>query len=522
MRRIPTKPNYSFIVPFHMRTFLAEQMLKFAVALLCCTLVDGMVTKQVINQVTWNPGAVLSDDAWINGTALDPSSVTRSLVMPNEVPLVGLASRMDGIRLSMRLSAMYTWTFIVLSAVALVLWWRMRPKLAEWVIPATYDASRRRFLVVWGLAIAADTLQSQHQVSLMSGYYLTWEQMWTLLQEGMATLFASTLIVGVLCDIFGRKRASAGVLVLRLISSAASHFGTLDALQLSMLTSCLATSMLHISFECWLVSEHQKRFGAWPAFLRHSFSQMFCLQTFIAIVILPLSQVVTKRVPLTEVGNRTFVGGHTLAFDGAAVCSLVALPLICLLWDENIGLDTRALRLPRTAVALDGCAVCLTMATFEGSVGGVLSCWVATACLDSTMSIQWWASGGCFLLACFCGTAGYGVWGAAENSRKLLERVLLISSLTLFIAWLCVGSSMELTVLFFSVVVFEVCAGVYFPAVCSVKADATDEATRGIVYGLLICSVFLALAYGSMYVCDIAKNVKFLPYLQPPADVEAM
>jgi len=222
MRRIPTKPNYSFIVPFHMRTFLAEQMLKFAVALLCCTLVDGMVTKQVINQVTWNPGAVLSDDAWINGTALDPSSVTRSLVMPNEVPLVGLASRMDGIRLSMRLSAMYTWTFIVLSAVALVLWWRMRPKLAEWVIPATYDASRRRFLVVWGLAIAADTLQSQHQVSLMSGYYLTWEQMWTLLQEGMATLFASTLIVGVLCDIFGRKRASAGVLVLRLISSAAT------------------------------------------------------------------------------------------------------------------------------------------------------------------------------------------------------------------------------------------------------------------------------------------------------------
>ena len=89
--------------------------------------------------------------------------------------------------------------------------------------------------------------------------------------------------------------------------------------------------------------------------------------------------------------------------------------------------------------------------------------------------------------------SGFDLKTARDTSRLLLG-ILTLAANCLLVAAL---ASSEM-VTFFSFAIFELCVGLYFPAMGRLKSELVDDAVRGKVYGMmrLPLNVFVVLALG--------------------------
>jgi MFS family permease len=85
-----------------------------------------------------------------------------------------------------------------------------------------------------------------------------------------------------------------------------------------------------------------------------------------------------------------------------------------------------------------------------------------------------------FMVACMGGASLFNIFSQSYTVRSLLWKPVAVSAVALFVPVV----TDNITISFLSFIVFEVCVGMYFPIIGTIKSEVVAEETRSAVYNL--------------------------------------
>jgi MFS family permease len=357
-------------------------------------------------------------------------------------------------------------------------------------------ALRYRYLAVYALMVAGDWLQGPYVYALYEAYDFAHEQIAVLFVAGFCSSMVAGTLVGSLADRFGRKRLSVVYCALYAASCVTKHNSGLGWLLLGRVLGGIATSLLFSVFESWLVGEHG-RLGLDDASLGETLSAAVLLNSVVGIVSGAVAQRAADVFPFAPVpGHESWYwGGYTAPFDLAILALGAGCALMHVLWGDNFGESTaansgaefkEALQLVRSDRLV--LAVGLASALFEGSMYAFVFMW--TPALNGAQgepSPPYGTIFSAFMVACMLGSQLFDLASARLrlSPQRALTGVLLIGAASLAVASLSAakGSSNKYPA-FLGFIAFEVCVGVYFPAMGTLKSQVVPNSHRAAVYNI--------------------------------------
>lgn len=389
--------------------------------------------------------------------------------------------------------------------------------------------------------VAADWLQGPYVYALYEEYGWEREVIALLFVLG----FGSSMILGTFCgslaDSVGRKKSVLLYVVLYSLSCVTKHNRSFGWLASGRLFGGAATSLLMSVFESWVVCEYHKldakqlkqvgssEVGAPSDDGRYSLSNTFSYSTLLNFVVAIVAGIVAEsavdRFPFSpdprtsESSTVWFVGGFTAPFDVAVGMLLIGGFLCYTLWSENYGTkgsqEGKAAKETMTEGSLNTLmaasrlilgnflilCVGLSQAFFEGSMYSFVFMWtpalkafeesIAAHSGQPVMAIPYGSVFSTFML---CSMLGSQVFSLLLNNKLMdVHHILQVTFLLAFVA-LSFGPLTELLEMFnirFSVnlqyvgfLLFEVCVGMYFPSMGSLKSKIVPEENRTTIYNL--------------------------------------
>jgi fucose permease len=347
------------------------------------------------------------------------------------------------------------------------------------------------YLSVFMLAMMGDWLQGPYVYALYESYGFSREDNAILFVCGFGASAIFGTFVGSWADKGGRKKYAGLYCVLYIVSCMTKHFNNFFVLILGRITGGVATSLLFSVFDAWLASEHNRRFGGLgpgaPS-LGASFSLAWSANSVVAILSGEVGQWSSDLVPKTQVTGPFHVGGYTMPFDVSILVLTIAGALM-LRWPENYGEsskkdDQNGLQTALEAVmeksqllALGG--VC---AAFESSMYVFVFNW--TPLVQSPDPNDPKPPFG-HIFAAFMVMSMLGSRIFALVSRFVSIPVVAFGTLVLAAschAVVLLGGTPEVN--FYAFLVFELCVGMYFPSVGTLKGKLVPEECRSAVYNL--------------------------------------
>ncbi|KAL3080055.1 hypothetical protein niasHT_034613 [Heterodera trifolii] len=328
---------------------------------------------------------------------------------------------------------------------------------------------QRIYLAVYCLAVAGDWLQGPHVYALYESYWMTKHQIELLFIAGFgSSLFFGTFI-GSIADKFGRKANCLLYALLYGVSCVTKHFADFNILLIGRLMGGIATSILFSAFESWLVFEHRKR-----GFSDQSLKQIFANATLANSLIAILAGITAQAAA------NAF--GFVAPFDCAFVVLIVMALLMAFTWTENYG-DERA-NLAQTfgeafnTIRNDQRILCLGLAQslFEGSMYVFVLEWTpALSRASETGTIPHGFIFASFMLSVMMGSAVFNLLSQYSRPESFMRFVFLVASLLMCAPVLFPSSS---TIIFVSFALFEVCVGIFWPAMGFLRSQYIPEKTR--------------------------------------------
>eukprot|EP00405_Crypthecodinium_cohnii_P032762 CAMPEP_0206524792 /NCGR_PEP_ID=MMETSP0324_2-20121206/68373_1 /ASSEMBLY_ACC=CAM_ASM_000836 /TAXON_ID=2866 /ORGANISM="Crypthecodinium cohnii, Strain Seligo" /LENGTH=514 /DNA_ID=CAMNT_0054019383 /DNA_START=77 /DNA_END=1617 /DNA_ORIENTATION=- len=369
-------------------------------------------------------------------------------------------------------------------------------------IPAGFRKFQLSYLSVWGLCAAADWLQGPYVYALYAAYGFSTREIAQLFVAGFGSSLVFGCVVGSVTDLFGRKRTCVMYCILYIASCMTKHFKAYSVLMLGRVTGGIATSMLFSCFECWMVSEHNRRFsapdGGGGGLLGYMFGMMFTVHYSVAIASGLAGQLVADGftfAPYFGEGGVFHMGGYCCPFDLAILCLVIAMMLIVPNWTENYGDTTSSsdamglvntLKEAGTILKTDQRALLLGVAVsaFEGSMFAFVFNWTPALNSEETPPPHG-VIFALFMMACMCGSSTSTLTSRVAPALRL-GSVFGAGMLSFFLAShaLASGAQDNLVLSMTSFTLFEYCVGVYFPTVGELKSDIVPERVRGTVYNI--------------------------------------
>jgi MFS family permease len=420
---------------------------------------------------------------------------------------------------------LYDTAFGPLMVITIVLALLARPKVQE-RMPAEFRAHAGRFLPIWCLAVSADWLQGPYVYELYQTYGYSPEDIGRLFVVGFMSSMIFGTMAGTLVDYFGRKRGVILYCLLYILADCTKHVNNYYVLLLGRMLAGTATSLL-ISLECWMVAEHGQRRDFSQGLLHFMFGTMYFISYMSAIISGFAAQISADAVPLRQVGtilsSNIYVGGCTAPFDLASLMLLVCALFVALTWSENYGaartvkegttscysalvkVCQEAVSCPRTACLL------VIVPAFEGSMYAFVFDWSPT--LDFG-----WAEGqlpphglifALFMMAATCGQSIYSLTVSRCSSPVVLLPALCFATLAFAITATFCEDIRYVPQVFAAFLLFEVCVGMYYPAMGALKSQIVREDMRAGVYNLfrapmnlIVCGLLLSdLTLKMTFVC---------------------
>ncbi|KAJ8604880.1 hypothetical protein CTAYLR_010419 [Chrysophaeum taylorii] len=208
------------------------------------------------------------------------------------------------------------------------------------------------------------------------------------------------------------------------------------------------------------------------------------------------------------------VGGYATPFDLAAACLCVGGAVIALEWSENYGTPVKSTSL-RVVSNLQGGAHAVARDSRILLLGGVSACfeaamyafvfeWTPSLKVEGAPDPPYGEIFSIMMLACMCGTRVFGIAQRRVKPDRSTRVLLLVSVAALAVPATTAGP----TLCVLSFLVFEVCVGVYFPAVSTLKSNLVPDAIRSTVYNLF--RVPLNLLVLAILLSHISTRVIFL------------
>ncbi|KAI7569000.1 major facilitator superfamily domain-containing protein [Hortaea werneckii] len=420
---------------------------------------------------------------------------------------------------------------------------------------------KRIYFGVYILATAADWLQGPYIYTLYhDAKDLAEPTVAALFTTGFVAAAVSASFVGSLADRYGRKAACLGYCLTYTLSCVSVLSADLVVLFAGRALGGVSTTLLYSVFETWMVAEyHVRELGACGLRLGDMFSASVMLSGLTAIGSGVVGEALVK-----------WTGSKSSPFLLAAVCLCVAFGGIWhfWVWDSNaiivvqcvqsltVMLQTENLAVPSSIhsfspsieekdhqqqsstpaqatyrdILRDKRLLTLTFTTtaFEGSMYLLVFFWspaleAARASSASARGIPLENGGenvpglpfglifASFMSAMMLGsmtTSAMNLTSNLKTSSRLTLHTVALAAIALVTPVLAKSSE---TGVFWAFALFEICVGMYFPAMSKLKSEVVEERVRGKVYGMMRVplNLFVVLALGSTKEGEAYRDTMF-------------
>jgi len=392
-----------------------------------------------------------------------------------------------------------------------------------------FKSFQMQYLVVYWLMMAGDWLQGPYVYALYSSYGFSQEDIAVLFVAGFGSSMFFGTFIGSLADRLGRKRFCLLYAALYIASCLTKHVRGYWVLMLGRLLGGIATSLLFSVFDAWMVFEHNTR-GHDPQWMSGTFSAAFFGNSLVAICAGVLAQAAADAQPLTPFseGGNVMYGGYCAPFDLAIVFLSIGAAVLSVSWTENYGevaaedadsaekgaaseallsgegkadtskdlslatlMDVRGLQRGIRLMKEDSTIlICgLLQSLFEGSMYIFVFMWTPAltpakpegqAEGDPNEPPPYGTMFATFMICCMCGSSIYSVLCKHFSAEELLLRVFVVAGCALSVPFLVPTPGPS----YMAFLVFEMCVGIYFPCMGTMKSAIVPEESRAALYNL--------------------------------------
>ncbi|KAF1828693.1 DUF791-domain-containing protein [Decorospora gaudefroyi] len=370
---------------------------------------------------------------------------------------------------------------------------------------------KRRFFPIYLLVNAADWLQGPYIYPIYKDEKgLPEETVAFLFLTGFISAGISASFVGSLADRYGRKRACLVYCAVYSLSCVTLLTDNIYVLFLGRVLGGICGTVLWSVFESWLVAEfNQLMLQDADPMLSSIFSAMTTSNTCVAIVAGVFAEWLVRRA-----------GTAKAPFVASIACLGLSFLTISRYWEENYGSSNRraseTVGLLQQEEAMPGPAVnsslrmilrdrkILILALVSGFFEGSLFLFIffkfpalklSHKQAGSTDELPFGLIFAILMCSMMFGSLLYKYISTSTTplpAQKILTSILTLASLCFFIP----GHYRDERLTLWSFCIFELCCGVYYPAMGSLKSKLIEDGSRASIYGILRVplNVFVVLA----------------------------
>ncbi|XP_070193238.1 molybdate-anion transporter-like isoform X2 [Littorina saxatilis] len=368
--------------------------------------------------------------------------------------------------------------FWFLAGVCAVIYFVTRAALPAVTAPG-FAQFQRSYLLVYMLAMAGDWLQGPHVYALYDSYGMSAHQIEVLFVAGFGSSMIFGTVVGSFADRYGRRANCILYGILYSMACVTKHFNNFWVLMLGRLLGGMATSILYSAFESWLIYEHNKR-GYESDLLGNIFSHAVLGNSLVAIV----SGLVAQKF--------ADMFGFVAPFDVSMAVLGVLVVVIIMTWSENYGDKTSNFRQSFTtalnAIRTDPKILCLGLiqSLFEGSMYVFVLEWTPALTPVTPKDDKMTEDGhrgviphghifAAFMVAIMLGSSVFKLLSKYTSVESFMRFVLFLAALTLVTPVMFPGNQL---VVFIGFLVFEMCVGIFWPSLATMRGKYVPEETR--------------------------------------------
>mmetsp|Transcript_8926 Transcript_8926/g.13729 ORF Transcript_8926/g.13729 Transcript_8926/m.13729 type:complete len:475 (+) Transcript_8926:104-1528(+) len=383
---------------------------------------------------------------------------------------------------------------------------------------ARHNALLRKYLIVYLLATLSDWLQGPYVYALYDAYGYSQHDIAVLFVAGFGSSMVFGSFVGGMADWGGRRRFIIVYAITYAASCATKHFKDFNILMLGRLLGGIATSLLFSIFEAWLIRSHADA-KLDKSCLSKSFSWAAYGNSVVAIVAGLVANKAANSTEMTDAAGSSeffYVGGYLNPFD----LSLIALVFcgICAaaLWEENYGETSAG---GKSAHWYDGLKnaytvtirsrdilLCgLTSSLFEGSMYIFVFMWTPAlqALSEKDTTLPFGLIFSTFMVSAMAGSSIFSILVAKFKVEVMAVGVFAVSAVSM--ALVCIGSTDVM--IFTGMLLFEVCVGMYFPIMGTMKSMIVPEDKRAAIYNLYRIPLNLIVLFSLL--TDLTPTISF-------------
>ncbi|XP_067683042.1 molybdate-anion transporter-like isoform X2 [Haliotis asinina] len=348
---------------------------------------------------------------------------------------------------------------------------------------------QRAYLVVYLLAMAGDWLQGPHVYALYDSYSMTTHQIEILFVAGFGSSMLIGTVVGSFADRYGRRANCILYGVLYGLACVTKHFNNFWILMVGRFLGGMATSILYSAFESWLVYEHNKR-GFDQDLLGNIFSNAILGNSLVAIVAGLVAQFFADQF------------GFVAPFDVSMAVLIIMIVIIIFTWPENYGDKTSNFKQSFSnamhSIRTDSKVLYLGLiqSLFEGSMYVFVLEWTPALTPKAHVTgasakrhlledneehhgtIPHGHIFAAFMVAVMFGSSVFKVLSKFTSIESFMRPVLFTAALTLLTPILFPGNQ---AVIFTGFLVFEMCVGIFWPSLGTMRGKYVPEETRATI-----------------------------------------
>lgn len=358
----------------------------------------------------------------------------------------------------------------------------------------------RRYLCVYLLAAASDWLQGPYVYALYSDYHFSQHEIAQLFVAGFGSSMIFGSFVGGMADVGGRRAFVILFSVVYAASCLTKHFNNYGILMIGRLLGGVATSLLFSVFDAWLIRSHADA-DLPKSFLSKSFSWAAYGNSVAAILAGLIANKIANASTMKPIaqGSNIYRGGFLNPFDLALMALVACGALAYSLWDENYGeqpdTDTSS-KTDRPAKWYDSmrnafnatvrnkdvllCGIISSL--FEGSMYIFVFMWTPLLknFLTGSETLPFGLIFSTFMVSCMAGSSIFSSVVEKQPVEKLGVIVFIVGSFAMGLVALGINQ----TTSFLGMNIFEICVGMYFPIMGTMKGSIVPEDKRAAIYNL--------------------------------------
>jgi MFS family permease len=344
---------------------------------------------------------------------------------------------------------------------------------------------QRLYLPGFLLAMLADWLQGPFVYALYQGYGIDREHNGYLFVAGFGASAIFGTFVGSLADRCGRRKFAILYCMIYFGHCATKHWSAFGMLLIGRILGGISTSLLFSVFDSWLVSESQSK-GFDGEKLGNTFSLAYFGSSVAAIAAGQFGEIAANMFPLTEIGGGMYYGGYVTPFDLANMVLISCMLYITSNWSENFGESsskagsnfTSALSaiVDNKKILLCG----LVASSFESSMFIFVFNWTPCLMEEGQPVPPFGHIFTGFMIFCLLGTRLYAYLAGTMAVEKIGLVVMIVSGA----CHLVVFMFSDVMIRFVAFLIFEMCVGLYFPMIGTLKGAIVPEDMRSTIYNL--------------------------------------